>query len=354
MDPRDQDYLKPMPAIPLVEVGAAGPVVVAGAEPERLNRIIEAAEKHYTTPLIAIADKLSEYWMGRNNNPYLEEIQMVADHVGKPGAFMLNMSFEWSCTAGVGPDPAGRGNRLLRTLDWPLEALGRNVVVARFEGEEGAYDSITWPGFSGVLTGLAPGRFSAAINQPPMRRWTPGGMATRWFDWGVNRIRLWREDALPPAHLLRQVFDQCRTYIEAREVLSDTLLAMPALFTLSGVNPDECCIIERTEDEVCVHHGPGAVANHWLRLDIPARPRGIDSHGRLAQLKALGADVPNDFSWVRSPILNPTTRLSVIANAQTGDLKVLGWECDGDGKIAPATQVYDAIATRTPGQFRLG
>jgi len=190
-----------------------------------------------------------------------------------------------------------------------------------------------------------------------MRRWTPswipGNPLTRGIDWGVNRVRLWREEALPPVHLMRQVFDQCRTYIEARDILENTPVAMPALFSLSGVSPDECCIIERTEDEVCVHHGPGSVANHWLRLDIPAHSRGIDSKGRLAQMRALGSDAPDDFSWVRPPILNPTTRLSVIANAATGHLKVLGWERDAEGEVSPATMIYDGIAARRQGTFRV-
>jgi hypothetical protein len=349
MDPRDDQYLTQMPSIPLVEVGTAGPVVVAEAQPARLHRTFAAAERHYGSTALSTADRLSEYWLARNHNPYREEIDAVATRIGRPGAFMLNLSFEWSCTAGVGPDPMGQGNRLLRTLDWPLQGLGRNVVVARYEGEEGAYDSVAWPGFVGVVTAVAPGRFSAAINQPPMRRWTP----SCWLDWGINRIRMWRENTLPPVHLLRQVFDQCRTYVEARDVLSDTLLAMPALFTLSGISPNECCIIERTEDEVCVHNGPGAVANHWLKLDVPGRSRGIDSRGRLDQMQALRPDTPHDFSWVRPPILNATTRLSVIANAATGHLKVLGWECDAGGKSSPATTVYDGISVRRPGQFRV-
>lgn len=357
MDPRDDQYLTPLPIIPLVEVGAAGPVVVAEAQPARLGRIIAAAEKHYGKTVLSMADRASEYWLARNDNPYREEIEAVAAQVGRSGAFMLNMSFEWSCTAGVGPDPLGQGNRMLRTLDWPMPGLGCNIVVARYEGEEGAYDSVTWPGFAGVLTALAPGRFSAAINQPPMRRWMPQWTSdwepSCWVDWGVNRIRMWRKDALPPVHLLRQVFDQCRTYEEAREVLGETLLAMPALISLSGITPNECCIIERTEDEVCVHNGPGAVANHWLRLDTPGRLRGIDSRGRHAQMQALRSDASDDFSWVRSPILNPTTRLSVIANAATGRLKLLGWECDADGRNSPATMVYDGLATRQPGQFRV-
>ena len=77
---------------------------------------------------------------------------------------------------------------MLRTLDWPLRGLGRNVVVATIEGAAGIYKNVTWPGFVGVATAMAPGRFSGAINQPPMRKWSP----SCWLDWGINRCRLWR------------------------------------------------------------------------------------------------------------------------------------------------------------------
>lgn len=338
MDPRDQQYLKPLPAIPLVEVGDAGMVAIAMAEPRRLRDILTVARGHYSTPVLWMADRLSELWLARNENPYLEEVLVIADHIDGPGAFMLNMSFEWACTAGVGPDPARAGNRLLRTMDWPLDGLGRNLVVARVTGEAGLYDSVTWPGFAGVLSAMAPGRFSAAINQPPLRRYTP----SCWLDWMFARLRMWREDSLPPVHLLRQVFDQCETYEEAREILSDTTLAMPVFFSLSGIGVQECCVIERTEDVVIVHDGPRAIANHWLHMGLAGHGRGVDSRGRLDQINTLRHDAPNDFSWVVPPILNTGTRLSMIANAREGRLKVLGWEQNPiTGQLEPATTVYD-------------
>ena len=48
---------------------------------------------------------------------------------------------------------------------------------------------------------------------------------------------------------------------------------------------------------------------------------------------------PGDFSWVRPPILNQTTRLAVIANAARGMLSVQGFEASG-GKVGPATAVF--------------
>ncbi|MBT3558393.1 MAG: hypothetical protein HOC63_04640 [Rhodospirillales bacterium] len=339
MDPRDQQYLNPLPTIPLVDVGDAGMVALAEAEPKRLADIISVAQGHYSAPALWIADRLSQVWLASNENPYHEEILMIADHVGTPGAFMLNMSFEWSCTAGVGPDPVRAGNRLLRTLDWPLGGLGRNLVVARVTGEAGPYDSVTWPGFAGVLSAMAPGRFSAAINQPPLRRYT----SSRWLDWALGRITMWREDSLPPVHLLRQVFDQCEDYEEARDILSNTTLAMPAFFSLSGLSETECCVIERTEDFVINHDGPGAVANHWLRVGRAGHRRGIDSPGRLNQINnTLRNDTPNNFAWVAPPILNSDTRMSMVANAKSGSLMVMGWERNArTGCVEPATNIYE-------------
>ncbi len=341
MEARDRSTLAPRVPIPLVEIGGQGALALVRAEPRRMADILEKAADHYTGPIMAMADRLSEYWLARNDNPYLDEIFAVADYVNCPGPWMLNLSYEWSCTAAIGPDLHRGGNRLLRTLDWPLQGLGRNVIIARMEGEEGLYDAVTWPGFSGVLTAMAPGRFSAAINQPPMRRWS----GLYGLDWIINRALMWREDSLPPVHLLRQVFDQCRDFDEAFEVLTNTPIAMPAFFTLSGVGLRENALIERTAVDVSSQIGPNAISNHWKNLNIPAYIRGVDSPGRLAQMDSLRYDTANNFGWVTPPILNPITRLSVIANAAAGHLEVLGWEqkpgADPDDLPVPVTQVYD-------------
>ncbi len=344
MEPRDSQYLNRLPTIPLIEIGTAGAAAIAGAAESRLNDIVQIARQHYNPLILRAADRLSEYWLQRNDNPYLEEIVAITDHVDGPGTYMLNLSYEWSCTAGVATDPGQQGNRLLRTLDWPLKGLGRNLVVARVTGEAGVYDSVTWPGFAGVLSAMAPGRFSAAINQPPLRRYTP----SCWADWAINRFAMWREAALPPSHLLRQVFDQCESYTEAREILGDTPIAMPAFFTLSGVGETECCIIERTEDVVVVHDGPGAMANHWLRIGLAGHYRGVDSPARRDQMQALKGNAHKGFEWVTPPVLNSGTRLSMAANAAAGHLMVLGWEPGfhpgGSPQPVPATTVYEGYS----------
>ncbi len=345
MEPRDQDQMKQTrkrKVIPLVDVGVGGALAMAKAEPERLAAILKCATSHYSTPVLYLADRASEYWMARNDNPYLDEIFAVSEYAGYPGVYLLNNSYEWSCTSSIGPDIHRTGNRLLRTLDWTMDGLGENVIIARMMGEEGAYDAVTWPGFSGVLTAMAPGRFSAAINQPPMKKWSK----IYPLDWIVNRVHMWREQTLPPVHLLRQVFDQCRNFEEALDVLISEPIAMPVFITLSGIGPRENALIERTPYEASYQIGPNAIANHWKNLEIDSYKRGFLSEERLIQMDGLRYDTPNTFGWVTAPILNPTTRLSVIANAAEGHLEVLGWEREQGAKKfdlpVPATTVYNS------------
>src|SRR3546814_16053331 len=101
-------------------------------------RLLGMGERRYGATAIRVADQQSRAWLVRNRNPYLNEIEAIAARVGRPGAFMLNLSFEWTCTASVGTHTAGQGARILRTLNWPLDCLWTNVVVARTDSTAGA------------------------------------------------------------------------------------------------------------------------------------------------------------------------------------------------------------------------
>ena len=94
----------------------------------------------------------------------------IAATLGYPGIWFLNGCYQWGCTA-LAREQAG-APWLARTLDWPFPGLGRYLEVARMQGPAGAFDNVGWPGYAGVLTASAPGRFAAAINQAPLRRRT--------------------------------------------------------------------------------------------------------------------------------------------------------------------------------------
>ncbi len=255
--------------------------------------IVAQGRRSYGGLALRMGDRATWRWLTRNANPYRDDIAAVAEHISMPGVFLLNLSYEWTCTSGVGPDPGGPGNRMLRTLDWPLPGLGGNVVVARQDGGAGTYYNVTWPGFVGVYTAMAPARFSAAINQPPMKAFT----RSCWFDWAIARTGMWRKSGLPPAHVLRKAFDECRSYDDAKRLLSEAPLCAPAFFTLSGDGDQKGCVIERTEHDAAVHDTPACIANHWLKFDLPGRDRGVDSVGRRDLMESLYA--------IRRPTISP-------------------------------------------------
>jgi hypothetical protein len=298
---------------------------LAEQAPQQFEAILNSADRRYTRVVIALGDRLSERWLGRSNTPYAAEIHAIARTLPRRGAYFLNLSYEWACTTGAANDPALGGPTMLRVLDWPFHGLGRSLVAADVSGPAGAYLSLTWPGFAGMLTGMAHGRFAAAMNQTPM----PYSGLGRIGDWVMSRGDVWRSTALPPTHLLRLAFDTCRTFAEARQLLAEREIASPAFFVLGGIEDGEYCLIERTRREAKI--SPSAcVANHWRFFDLRGTPRGHESLARGQRLEELLESAPDwDLNWLRAPILNPDTRLVAMMNARSGRVVAQGWEADG-------------------------
>jgi hypothetical protein len=301
------------------------------AAEDQFASLLAHAHGHYGQTFIALADRLSRRWLARNLTPYRDEIAAAAEVIKNPGTWFLNASFEWSCTCSAAMDPKTGTMRLLRVLDWPLDGLGTGLVAARQSGAAGDYINLTWPGFAGAVTAIAPGRFAAAINQAPMPRSGLGFAG----DWMIERSKVWRSCEPPPMHLLRQVFERCTSYAEARHALTHTPIALPAIMTLVGTNPGEGCVIERFAAAAHTHDAPIAVANHWLTSDLKGHERGIESRQRLTTMLSVHeTELEPDFNWLSFPVLNETTRLAAIMDPAAGRLIVQGFEADG-----PATSV---------------
>ncbi len=286
--------------------------------------------------LAAATDHASKRWLQKANNPYLEEISLIAAAMGRPGAYVLNTCVEWGCTSGAWASE--EGPLLRRVLDWPFPRLGEFPVVARFQGPAGDYCNVTWPGFSGVLQAMAPERFAAALNQAPRRKHA-GGFAGAWV---AGRLKTGRTMALPPAHLLRRVFETAPDYLAAKAMLSLIPIAVPAIFTLTGTRADEGCVIERTEEAYAVREmadGRVCASNQFHsplnETEWGWKARPIDSPGRFSQAMALSGE-GEDFSWFAPPIANPNSRLVVLANAATGMLRVMG-----TAGTEPVTEVFE-------------
>jgi hypothetical protein len=324
--------------IPLIDARVGGAAALAEAGSEGAARLIASGKRMMTPPVVALFDRRSERWARRTGNPYTDEISRIADRLPR-GVWFMNFCYEWGCTTGVADHPDG-GVTMRRTLDWPFHGLGREVVVARLSGPAGGYFNITWPGFVGVITGMAPGRFALAINQAPLRRRGP------WphpIDWTIDRFVVERSAALPPAHLARQVLEECPDFDTAARRLMETEIALPAFFTLSGVERGQGCVIEHLGAHAVRHDGPEAVANDWLSEGRRGKPRGKANSERRALMKQHGERLETSrMDWVIPPILNKDTRLAAVMNAASGALSVMGFERDG-----PATDLFDLAEPRS-------
>jgi hypothetical protein len=318
-----------LPPVPDVTIGTGGAPALFAVAVEAAQAQIDDANRRFTRVGVALADARSKAWLERACNPFLDEIDAVARAAGRPGAWLLNCSYEWGCTSAVTPDPNGQGMRLLRTLDWPFHGLGRALMGARMTGQAGDWFNITWPGFAGVLTANCPGRFAVAFNQTPMfaRRWGPIPSPMP-LDWILNRIAMGKRRALPPAHLLRQVCDEANDYAEAKSRVCETRLAASCFVTLAGLEPGEGCVIERHPNGAIVHETPAAITNHWLTDGLTGHARTRDTQSRLARMQDV-MTTARDLDWVAAPILNSHTRLAAEMNPATGQSLVQGYEKDG-------------------------
>jgi hypothetical protein len=218
-----------------------------------------------------------------------------------------------------------------------LEGLGERLCVFRQAGPAGQWLNLGWPGFVGVITALAPGRFCLSINQPPLpqrgiarlARRAGADFLGRAVDWLAARPARWQQRGLPPAHLLRLVCDTAPDYTAALAMLRDTPLAAGAIFSLAGTQPGEAVVIERAEaSHAIIEAAPSAVAaNGWQCIANPGAPRWRYSAERHAAMAALLAGpVPSEFAWLKPPIANEGSRLAAMMCPATGRLELLGME----------------------------
>jgi hypothetical protein len=301
-------------------------------------------------PLVPMLDRASQRWLKRSRSPYMPEIAQIAGALDFSGIWLLNASYQWGCTARVGEEDGAPW--LLRTLDWPFAGLGRYAEVAHMRGRYGEFYSVTWPGYVGALTAMAPQRFAACVNQAPMRRRT----AHRWlrgYDFAVNAVAIWQsDDLMPPDQLLRQVFETSADYASARRMLETVPVARPVIYSLVGVTAKERCIVERTETGFVTREDDSSAANDWvpsragwegrigLRRFLTSSFAEATDYNRLRceTLKAWDGPLSaSSFDWVREPVLNPYTRLAVAMCPAAGVLRVVGY--DKAEAAAPAQRV---------------
>ncbi len=331
--------------IPFIDLRGKTPIDLLRTYPDSAKTLVVAARKSYgyfshivSGLILPFIDSKSHAWLKRTNNPFLHEIETFDSILGVRGIYSLNLSYEWGCTSG-----AYRNDEnvvMMRVLDWPFPKLGKHVMVVLQSGEAGDFYNVTWPGVSGVFNAMAPARFSAALNLAPMRRHSKN-IITDWFR---NRKIAQSQKGIPPAHLLRQVFEKAGDYNTAKEMLTKTPIAVPAIFILTGLEYGEGCVIERAENSAQIREigaDPQVVASNQFQTSLSkgTKPRPFfNSNGRWLQgCRLQGHEVvQHSFSWLCAPMLNPFTRLCMVADAATGKLTVQGFE-----GITAATEIFN-------------
>ncbi|WP_045837378.1 hypothetical protein [Hyphomicrobium sp. 99] len=321
--------------IPVIETGPDFPLATLRASPGKTHALLDIATRRYPRRLLTGLDRISRAWLVRWNNVHLDEIDAIAGVLGRPGAYFFSINYEWACTCRAAASPDGRSARLIRVLDWKTPGLGRNIVCAKVNGAKaGPFAVMTWPGYTGILQVMAPGRFSASLNQAPMR--DPTGLF--YLDWAANRRRVWKMPHPTPAHLLRKVAEEARDFAEARRMLSERPISTPAIFTLAGISPDETAVIERTEHASRVRDKDAVAANHWDEAGWPGQSRGEASRDRADVMRGTEPQFDPQFAWLAAPVLNEKTRLAMVADAKEGRLVARGYEATG-----PATETLEII-----------
>ena len=343
-------------AIPIADVRNDGLICHAIEDHSRAqalrDEIVDWLPRVVRTLLPAM-DLVTCRWLLRSCSPYTAEVQAIAAELGFPGIWFANTYYQWTCTA-LACEQGGTP-WLVRTLDWPLPGLGRHLGVVRMRGTAGDFDNVTWPGYVGVSTASAPGRFAACINQAPMWRRTRRPWL-RPYDIAMNALQAWRNRSIPPDHLLREVFETCNTFGEAKHRLETTPIARPVIYTLIGCDHGERCVIERTQEGFSSRDQDTSAANDWLRSRFPWEARmggeilftctfdetADNSRTRRDQLAAWPSPFVGDFGWVLPPALNSETRLAVEMCPATGVLRAIGYEqAECQELPQPVTQTCD-------------
>ncbi len=170
-------------------------------------------------------------------------VALSCNKVPKISSLMWSLGHKSMEAAPVGCTTVGIAHtngsvEMYRNLDWddPNGLLKDNTqeVIFSKSSDRGGFSSLTFPGFSGVLTGKAKnGAYAVAINAVCIETEPQFGAA--------------------PTMLLREVFETCRTYKQAKKMLSETVLMCSVLFTLVGAN-GKMVTIERSANNYAHRH----------------------------------------------------------------------------------------------------
>jgi hypothetical protein len=216
-------------------------------------------------------DMLLAYRDAVVSDEYANEVRGIAKAIGvsEPEALLANLYYDaikqlFCCTAfAVDTD---EGPLHARNLDWGTidQLLSRHTLIINFRRRgEVLYRAVSWPGFAGVLSGMAPGRFAVTLNavlseEPPQL-------------------------APPVAFLIREVLENAPGFDEAVEMLASATIPSDCLLLVTGPNSGQMAVIERAPTRHALRkpeNGFIIVTNDFRRLAADESGAGISELAR--------------------------------------------------------------------------
>jgi hypothetical protein len=159
----------------------------------------------------------------------------------------------FACTAFAFVGPDGKPWHA-RNLDWwsrDERRLASGSLLIDYKTDTGAeFTVLGWPGLSGALTGVRKGAFTVSLNTVCSNEpFTPGA-------------------SLPI--LIREVLEECATYQDAVRRLSETRLLSDGLLLVTGTEPGEMVVIERSPSRYAHRYSDSSgllvVTNSYKRI----------------------------------------------------------------------------------------
>jgi predicted choloylglycine hydrolase len=272
-------------------------------------KLIEKSSNWYGAGLTKFAFKAARLLP---NIPYKGEIIETARMNGiSVGDLMYgNLIFEsssvaqkeWCSSGAVFVDGKMRH---LRNLDWDIEGLDKSVICVEYMNcPAGDFRSLTFPGYSGVITGIGAGRFSISLNMLI----TEGGL-----DLG----------GAPISHIMRQALEECRSFTEAVKFVSGSRCMAPGLVHIVGLRASESAVIQMGEGRNTIHYVT-SITNHSLSESNVDEEYGTDSEKRLRCMERIVTQ--RSFAKIKSglhrfPLMNSGTVFSKILTPETGEIE---------------------------------
>jgi len=173
---------------------------------------------------------------------YGQELRGIAQSVGVDlgDVVALNLAYELSalCTSIVTPTETGT---LLhgRNLDFGdgsqfTQQLQNLTIQVEFQLDgQVVFESATYAGYVGILTGMKPQMFSVTVNTR---------YSTNPFE---NFIEAWNKNASIISFLVRDVLTNLNSFQDAVNALSNSVLVAPVYYTVGGASENEGVVLTR-------------------------------------------------------------------------------------------------------------